>query len=173
MSPIKGRSAAFAIIGLALAGAVSLSACGQQQRIGPNPSFTFVDDQNTSAASTDEPAPAPTLEASPTSDPVLLYSNSNTGPVKVGATAPTTFAVVSGSVRVVEVVTYHYVEPKGLASTGDVTITGAGGKLYGLWTTYGMTGQDGVRNASWIATTDVVLPPGTYTITDSAPSTWS
>jgi hypothetical protein len=159
-------------VALALLVAFSLSACQQSSRLGPNPSIDLGNNQDTFVP-TDEPAPVITPEESPTADPVLLYTNSNTGPVKVGATAPATFTVESGSVRIVQVVTYHYVEPKGLASTGDVHITGSSGKLYGLWTTDGYAGQDGVKNASWVARTDVVLPAGTYTIDDSEPSTWS
>jgi len=169
----KSKSAFLMLVGLILLTACSLSAC-QSIRSDANASIVIVEDsQAPNVAPTDEPAPVITPEESPTADPVLLYTNSNTGPVKVGATAPTTFTVESGSVRIVELVTYHYVEPKGLASTGDVNITGSTGKLYGLWTTDGYTGQDGVKNASWVARFDVVLPAGTYTIGDADPLTWS
>ena len=169
---IKGRNAFLTIVGLALVSVVSLSAC-QQGRIGPNPTIVGQDNQETFGPPPDEATPIITPEAEATSDPIQLYSNSNTGPVKVGATAPATFTVESGSVRVTGLTTYHYVEPKGVASSGDVGIVGSSGHLYGIWTTTGLTGQDGVKNASWVAMFDIVLTPGTYTITDTDPSTWS
>jgi hypothetical protein len=91
----------------------------------------------------------------------------------VGATAPSTFTVKSGSVRVTSLTTYHYVEPNGIPSTGRVGLTGPDGKVYGPWQATGSDGQGGIKNAMWAATIDLVLTPGTYTVTDSDPSTWS
>jgi hypothetical protein len=91
----------------------------------------------------------------------------------VGATAPSTFTVKSGSVRVTSLTTYHYVEPDGVPSAGSVGITGPDGKAYGPWQATGSDGEGGIKNAMWAATIDLVLPPGTYTVTDSDPSTWS
>ena len=69
--------------------------------------------------------------------------------------------------------TYHYVEPDGVPSTGSVGLTGPDGKVYGPWQATGSDGQGGIKNAMWAATIDLVLTPGTYTVTDSDSSTWS
>lgn len=49
----------------------------------------------------------------------------------------------------------------------------AAGRVFGPWGVAGSPGQGGVPNAFWIATPNVTLPAGTYTIIDSEPSTWS
>ncbi len=105
--------------------------------------------------------------------PQQLYTVSNGGYVTPGATSPSKFTVVSGSVRLVSLKTYHYVAPNGLPSTGKIGLRSSDGKVYGPWQTTGAAGVGGVANAFWTAPIDVVLPPGTYTVTDSDPTTWS
>jgi hypothetical protein len=111
--------------------------------------------------------------SAPAGPPVDLFTNANINGVTPGATAPAQFTVGPGSVRVVAVVTYHYVLPSGVASTGQVSLKGPDGTVYGPWSTTGSAGQGGIANASWQADVDLVLPPGTYTIIDSDTATWS
>jgi hypothetical protein len=113
------------------------------------------------------------VPATPAPAPVELFAVSNGTSVTPGATAPSRFTVTSGSVRVVSLKTYHYVAPDGLSSTGQIGLRGSDGKVYGPWQATGSPGVGGIANAFWTATIDVVLPPGTYTVTDSDPTTWS
>src|SRR5205823_3960011 len=39
--------------------------------------------------------------------------------------------------------------------------------------TVGVSGQNNVANAAWVATPNVIVPAGTYTVVDSGPATWS
>ena len=105
--------------------------------------------------------------------PVQLATISNGGAVTPGATTNSQFRVASGSVTTLSIATYHYLPPMGLPSTGRVGLRGADGRVYGPWQTIGSLGSNGVPNAIWTATVDVVLPAGEYTVTDSDPSTWS
>jgi hypothetical protein len=171
----KGNATFLMVIGLAVIAAVSVSAC-QQGRMNPNGTILVQDEAGSLVVLTPEPTSAQ-LPKTPanvsTAAPVQLYSNSDPGPTQVGATAPSTFTVKSGSVRVTSLTTYHYVEPNGLPSTGSVGFTGPDGKVYGPWHATGSDGQGGIKNAMWVATMNIVLTAGTYTITDSDPSTWS
>jgi hypothetical protein len=175
MSIGKGNTRFLMVIGLVLIGAASLSAC-QQGRMNPNGTILVQDEAGSLVVLTPEPTspqlPKTSVNLS-TAAPVQLYSNSDPGPTQVGATAPSTFTVKSGSVRVTSLTTYHYVEPNGVPSTGSVGFTGPNGKVYGPWQATGSDGQGGIKNAMWAATIDVVLTSGTYTVTDSDPSTWS
>jgi hypothetical protein len=175
MSFGKGNTTFVMVIGLALIGVASLSAC-QQGRMNPNGTILVQDDAGSLVVLTPEPTPAQQPKTSvnvSTAAPVQLYSISDPGPAKVGATAPSTFTVKSGSVRVTSLTTYHYVEPDRVPSTGSVGLTGPDGKVYGPWQATGSAGEGGIKNAMWAATIDLVLTPGTYTVTDSDPSTWS
>ena len=171
----KGSTTFLMVIGLALLGVASLSAC-QAGKMNPNGTILVQDDAGSlvvlTPAATSAQLPKTPANGS-TAAPVQLYSNSDPGPTQVGATAPSTFTVKSGSVRVTSLTTYHYVEPNGIPSTGSVGLTGPDGKVYGPWQATGSDGQGGIKNAMWAATTDLVLTPGTYTVTDSDPSTWS
>jgi len=148
------------LLTLALVGASVLSACQPIRDAGANPTIIYVS------------AP-PETAAPPTSPPVQLYTNSNPGPAKVGAEEQAMFDITSGPVLVTKVVTYHYVEPNGLPSTGTIALVGPDNKRYGPWATRGTDGQGGIKNASWVATMTVLLPPGNYWVIDSDWTTWS
>jgi hypothetical protein len=50
---------------------------------------------------------------------------------------------------------------------------GSSGQVYGPWQAVGSPGQGGVPNAYWVARLRITLPPDTYTVLDSDPSTWA
>jgi hypothetical protein len=116
--------------------------------------------------------PDPSIEMS-VDTPVMLFTNANPDGVTPGATTPSAFTVGEGPVHVVAVITYHYVLPDGLPSTGQISLRGPDGTVFGPWPTTGAEGQGGIANASWQASVDLTLSPGTYTIIDSEPATWS
>jgi hypothetical protein len=105
--------------------------------------------------------------------PVQLYTIGNQDAVMPGATAPSRFTVVSGPVTIRSLSTYHSLSSHGLSSTGQVGLRDSNGKTYGPWQTIGRPGAGGLANAIWFAPVDIVLPPGTYTVIDSDPYTWS
>jgi len=88
-----------------------------------------------------------------------------------GATAPTTFTT-SESWLVTYLMTYHWNEAQG-ATPGTIGLRASDGTTYGPWQTTGEPGQAGVPNAYWVVRPNVVIPPGTYTVLDSDPSTWA
>ena len=102
---------------------------------------------------------------------LLLFENHNVGAVQNGGTSPT-FEIPSAA-TITEIETYHWNDGSGSATTGEVSLEGDDGRVYGPWPTEGTPGQGGVPNAYWTATADVELPPGNYTVVDSDPATWS
>ena len=104
---------------------------------------------------------------------VQLATVSNEIAVIPGVTTPSEFTVASGSVTVLSLATYHYLLPRGMSSTGMVGLRSSDGRAYGPWQTIGKPGASDIANAIWYAAVDVVLPAGTYTVTDSDPYTWS
>jgi hypothetical protein len=95
----------------------------------------------------------------------------NIGGVTNGPTVPTTFSFTE-PVRLVWLQTYHWNNARG-ATPGRIGLRHQDGTVFGPWPTRGLPGQGGVPNAYWRAEPGVVLKPGTYTVTDSDPSTWA
>jgi hypothetical protein len=95
----------------------------------------------------------------------------NIGGVTNGPKVPTTFSFTE-PVRLVWLQTYHWNNARG-ATPGRIGLRHQDGTVYGPWPTRGLPGQGGVPNAYWRAEPGVVLKPGTYTVTDSDPSTWA
>lgn len=86
------------------------------------------------------------------------------------ASAPTTFTI-DQAWQVTEIVTYHWNDGQG-ASPGTIGLRAADGTLYGPWQAAAMEGS-GVSDAAWVVNPNVVIPPGSYTVIDSDPNTWS
>lgn len=86
-------------------------------------------------------------------------------------TAPATFNFRQPHV-ITSIMTYHWNDGRGTRA-GTIALRDAAGRLFGPWAVAGSPGQGGVPNAVWIATPNVTLPAGEYTIIDSEPSTWS
>ncbi len=102
----------------------------------------------------------------------VLFDNWNVDAVQNGPTAPTSIRF-TGPTRVTRIETYHWHSAHG-APPGTIALRDeATGKTYGPWQTVGSPGMNGVSNASWAASPDVVLPAGTYQVTVSAPATWA
>jgi hypothetical protein len=113
------------------------------------------------------PTAAPTPDFS--GEVVALFSNSNDGVIRDGATGPAAL-VIEALTRVTYVQTYHWHNGKGV-KPGTISITGPDGTVYGPWQATGTDGQGGVKNAYWEAKPMVELAPGTYLVEDSDPAT--
>lgn len=120
---------------------------------------------------TDEGALTPEESAGDEAADGVVFDNQNVLAVQNGGTSPT-FEVASETV-VTKIETYHWNDASGNASTGEISLRGDDGKVYGPWETVGRPGQGDVPNAYWAASPNVTLPAGTYTIVDSDPGTWS
>lgn len=111
-------------------------------------------------------APAPAVN--PT---VTLFDNRNASVVFDGPDSPTRFALARRS-RIAMVQTYHWNGARG-ARPGTIGLRDERGRVYGPWRAEGSPGQGGVAGAFWTVRPDVVLPPGTYSVVDSDPGSWS
>jgi hypothetical protein len=113
------------------------------------------------------------MEAAPEqADPATLEEIilSGNGMAVVNGGRPFTFTI-SKARRVREIWSYHWNNEKGKAG-GTITIKGSSGAAQ-FRANRTAPGQGGVPNAYWVADTDFVIQPGTYTFIDSDPSTWS
>jgi hypothetical protein len=101
----------------------------------------------------------------------VSLNNHNVLAVQNGGTPPT--FEFEDVMKLLTVQTYHYNLGSGVGETGEISLQAEDGTVYGPYATEGREGQGGVPNAYWTATPDVELPPGSYTVIDSDPSTWS
>lgn len=101
----------------------------------------------------------------------VLFDSMNGYGVGNGPTAPATFTIGQPHV-LTSITTYHWNDGRGTRA-GTIGLRDAAGRVFGPWAVAGSPGQGGVPNAFWIATPNVTLPAGEYTIIDSEPSTWS
>ncbi len=68
--------------------------------------------------------------------------------------------------------TYHWNDAKG-SPGGTLGLKDSNGKIFGPWAVTTSDGQGGAPSVYWAASPDVTLEPGTYTVVDSDPATWS
>jgi hypothetical protein len=113
------------------------------------------------------PASVPAASAGPQ---VTVLDTTNTLGIRPGGSAPS--FTLDKPARLSVFTTYHFVDGGGPAP-GTLALAGPDDKTYGPWQAEGLEGQGGVANAFWEARPDVLLPPGTYKVVDSDPSTWS
>ena len=110
-----------------------------------------------------KPTPAPQATA--------LFDNGNIYATLNGPTRATMFTI-NTPCMVTTITTYHWNSARG-AEPGTIRLVQQGGKVFGPWKAAGVRGQGGVPNATWIVKPGVAIAPGTYTIIDSSPKTWS
>ncbi|UWG95885.1 hypothetical protein LPY66_13285 [Dehalobacter sp. DCM] len=123
--------------------------------------------------SVEESAPAaePVVRGEPLDEPIPISNTDNIAGVSNGPTAPTTFTIDKPHL-VTYIRNYHWNKGRG-ASLGQIGLKDQNGKVYGPWQASGTQGQGGVPNANWEVFPNIVIPAGTYTVTDSDPASWS
>jgi hypothetical protein len=110
---------------------------------------------------------------SPDENEERIFAQSACAGVSNDPPNPTTFTI-SESRTITKIGTYHWNQASGDAP-GTIGLKDGSGIVFGPWQAEGEPGSGGVPNAYWIANLSpgVDLPPGTYTILDSSPATWS
>ena len=103
--------------------------------------------------------------------PEVLFDNGNLYLVLNRPTRTTMFTL-NTPCTITSITTYHWNDGRG-ARPGTIGIRQQGGRTFGPWKASGLKGQGNVPNATWIVEPNVTLPPGTYTVLDSSPDTWS
>ncbi len=103
---------------------------------------------------------------------VTVFDNNNIFEVFNNPTAPTVFSI-SSTYQITLITNYHWNNGQGQPA-GTISLTSADGVGYGPFAVTTRSGQGGVPNAYWDSTLQYCdIPPGTYTIGDSNPATWS
>jgi len=97
---------------------------------------------------------------------------SNYDGVSSGPTAPTVLTFHKNWM-ITFIQTYHWNGGRGTSRPGTIALRDGSGKVYGPWNASGAPGQGGVPNAYWEVRPNFALPPGTYTVIDSDPTTWA
>lgn len=124
-------------------------------------------DARVAAAGDEKSAPADTVLQYEAQDRVLIWKAGNDGGIEGGGGTPPQ-VIHDSTYYVVEVATYHAGwGPDAPDPSGTIALKAADGTVYGPWETT-------VQNKSyWIATPNMEIPAGTYTLVDSDPSTWA
>lgn len=103
-------------------------------------------------------------------DEGLVFDNSTAVPVESVPLKPTTFTL-GDSRRITRIQTFHWNAGRG-AAPGSIALQGRDKALLGPWKAMGVPDEQGVANAYWEITPEIVLEAGTYTVLDSDPATW-
>jgi hypothetical protein len=83
---------------------------------------------------------------------------------------------INEPVTVTYIDSYHWNDGKGVDEPGSLSLGSDDSTQYGPWTMNGRDGQGGAPNVIWykeFSEGDVVLQPGTYSVIDFDPQTWS
>lgn len=139
-------------------------------------------DADSKPASVPAPAPASTTSDTDGTGEVLKYEDTPSQPTvelfNIGSImavfnggTPATFTLAKKA-QLKTMSTYHWNDAKG-ATGGTLGLKDASGKTYGPWSVTTSDGQGGAPSVYWNVSPDVTLEPGTYTIVDSEPATWS
>ncbi|MFH1908592.1 MAG: hypothetical protein ABIL11_14620 [Chloroflexota bacterium] len=126
--------------------------------------IVFYEDQETETPPTMQETPLPEIVEE-------IFKFGSNSAVFNGITAPTTFTINEAWLLTV-ITTYHWNDARG-ATPGTIGLRAADGTTYGPWQASGLPGQGGVPDAYWVAHPGIVIPPGTYSVIDSDPSTWA
>jgi len=100
-----------------------------------------------------------------------IISTWDTGVAYNGAYSRLIFTIRS-AYRITFINTYHWNNQQG-KRPGRISLREQNGTVYGPWHAIGTDGMHGTRNAVWEVRPDITIPPGTYEVIDSDPSTWS
>jgi len=119
-----------------------------------------------------ENAPVVPVLPSPAASPVKFFDNGNIQAVFNGASCAPTFTT-NKDYLLTEIYNYHWNDAKGQAPPGQIGLKSSTGVVYGPWEVSTRDGQGGVPHAYWFANPKVLIPAGSYTVTDSHPQSWS
>jgi hypothetical protein len=98
----------------------------------------------------------------------LIYEVFSPNSTSMNPPIPNTFTLETAR-TITCIATYHLPG----YTPGRIGLQSSSGAVYGPWQAEGRTGMGGEPNCIWVAYINQLLPPGTYTITDSDQSIWS
>lgn len=117
----------------------------------------------TTTTVTNKPPPNNTATI-PAGEPVTFFKTGNDYAVSNGGTPPS--FVAKAPVTITQIMTYHWNGGRG-SNGGTIALQNSDGKVFGPWVV-------SVRNGVyWEVNRKITLPPGTYSVIDSEPSTWA
>ena len=106
-----------------------------------------------------------------TSEPQKIFNNGNIYGVRNAPTQPTVITL-NHAFFIDSIVNYHYNGGQG-DTPGTISLISANGEVYGPWHAVSNPPDGSDPRKYWTVLPKVTLPPGTYTVVDSNPSTWA
>jgi hypothetical protein len=94
----------------------------------------------------------------------VLFNTLNLAAVSPSPTVPAAFSTTA-TYTIVSIATYHWQDGR---TPGSIGLEGTAGTSLGSWVAQGDN-----HNYYWYVRPNVTIGPGTYTVIDSSPSTWS
>jgi len=105
------------------------------------------------------------------SEPQKIFNNGNGYGVRNAPLQPTVITL-NHAFFIESIVNYHYNNGQG-DTPGTISLVSANGKVYGPWHAVSNPPDGNDPRKYWTVLPKVVIPPGTYTVVDSTPLTWS
>lgn len=100
-----------------------------------------------------------------------VFDNGNKYAVEQGSAHAPSFTIQQAT-QIRFVGSYHWMGGRG-APPGILSLRDRNGRVYGPWLAQDDAQLGAPANVYWVAFVNVTLPPGTYTVVDSDPPTWS
>lgn len=121
-----------------------------------------------------EESTAPPTVVAPSSEPIVIFETGNKEDVTQSIDGPPEPAVfkIQQPFFITHIHTYHWNKGQG-SMPGRVSLRSQSGETFGPWEVAAYSGHNNAPNVNWFAQPRVVLPPGTYTVIDHEPATWS
>lgn len=135
----------------------------------PNPSFIGVDNFTYTISDGEL---SDTATVSVTVEAIEIFNNTNIGQVFNSPLAPPSFST-NRPYMVTSLQTYHWNNGQGDIPQGRFFLSDNQGKTYGSWAIQTSSGSGGAPDVDWSSTPSVAIPPGTYSVIDPNPGTWS
>lgn len=100
----------------------------------------------------------------------VIFDNTNAAGVANSGTSPV-FTITRPHL-ITNLWNYHWNSGLG-ATRGKISLRRSDGTEFGPWEVTTSSGQGGAPNVNWECSPNVTIPPGTYSVIDSDPTTWS
>jgi hypothetical protein len=101
-----------------------------------------------------------------------VFDNNNIGAVLNGPTK-VLWLTFDRDVVITQIQTYHWNSGRGTQGGSISLVEKSSGKVVGTWLAVGSPGMNGVPNATWTVTPNLLIRKGVYSVSVTAPETWS
>jgi hypothetical protein len=101
---------------------------------------------------------------------IVIFDNTNTE--LVGNRGASPVFTITRPHLITNLWNYHWNDGRG-ATRGKISLRRNDGTEFGPWEVTTSSGHGGAPNVNWECSPNITIPPGTYSVIDSDPTTWS